>query len=298
MQTLNERKRRLYLARLGVAAAEPPSAGFLARLQRAHVERIPWETIDVFNGRPVPIDAASCVGLILGGRSGYCFHLNTAFAALLVSLGFTVNVHRAGVQARGRPPVIDSLHMGLTVAGDGETWLVDAGLGDMPYEPIPLRWGVYPRGPLAYRLIPSVVAAGGWRLVNDTRASYVGADFSPTPVPARAEFLDAHRRLSTDPDSPWVNRLVVTNRDALGSSAMQGLVLTRLADGVPRSQVVDRRAEWFDALADIFGERLLAYGVEGRAALWDKVLRRHEEWMRESTGSGAGAGRGGPRHVY
>jgi N-hydroxyarylamine O-acetyltransferase len=157
--------------------------------------------------------------------------------------------------------------------------------------------GPYPQGALRYELGPSAVAAGGWRLVNDARAGYVGVDVSPAAVADRVEFLPAHRWLSTNPDSPWVKRLVVKNRDAVGSTALQGLVLTRLAEGGPRPRLVDHRAEWFDALADIFGERLVAYGADGRAALWDKVLRGHDEWMRASLRSGADADPRGPSRL-
>jgi len=98
----------------------------------------------------------------------------------------------------------------------------------------------------------------------------------------------------TDADAPFLKRLVVKNRDAVGSTAIQGLVLTRLVEGGFRPQVVDHRAEWFDALADIFGERLVAHGADGRPALWDKVLCGHDEWMRASLRSGAGADPRGP----
>lgn len=49
-------------------------------------------------------------------------------------------------------------HLGLTVLVAGQRWLVDVGLGDALYEPIPLEWGTYPQGPYAYTLRPSEYA--------------------------------------------------------------------------------------------------------------------------------------------
>ena len=77
---------RRYLARLAISDREPPTAAFLTRLHQAHVERIPWQTVDVFRGHPEPIAAARAVALLASGRSGYCFHLNTAFLMLLKAL--------------------------------------------------------------------------------------------------------------------------------------------------------------------------------------------------------------------
>lgn len=179
------------------------SPDLLARLQQAHVERIPWSTGDMFMGRPTPIDPRAAVALMTQGRSGYFFHLNTAFLTLLSALGFNVHAHRAGVQSRGRSPVVDGCHMGLTVHPHGDrwnSWIVDVGLGDMPALPIPRAWGRWAQGALVYETVPSAVHPRGWRLVNDERASYVGVDFAPERVPLDV-FVPAHLFRSRDPAS-------------------------------------------------------------------------------------------------
>lgn len=91
-----------YLAVLGVPRPQAPSAGALRALHRAHVERVPYENLDIHLGRPTGIDAAGCVDRIVRGRGGYCFHLNGAFAALLTALGYEVALHRAGCRAPRR----------------------------------------------------------------------------------------------------------------------------------------------------------------------------------------------------
>ena len=79
-----------YLRRLSLEA-EPPSAEALTRLHRRHAERIPYETLWTHGGerRGInPHDAATRIAF--QRRSGYCYHLNGAFAALLHALGYRV----------------------------------------------------------------------------------------------------------------------------------------------------------------------------------------------------------------
>ncbi|MCC3375182.1 arylamine N-acetyltransferase [Cohnella sp. REN36] len=69
---------RTYLTRLGLEEPASPTLNYLKELHRAHVTRIPWETVDIFAGKPMPIGVAQSVRLLTEGRSGYCFHLNGA----------------------------------------------------------------------------------------------------------------------------------------------------------------------------------------------------------------------------
>ena len=273
---------RRYLERLAISEREPPTAAFLTRLHQAHVERIPWQTVDVFRGHPEPIDAARAVALVASGRGGYCFHVNTAFLMLLKELGYTAHAHWAGVVRRGAagaaPP--NGQHMALTVQLTGGRWIVDVGLGDMPHAPIPLTWGRWPQGELTYEVRPALAAPGGWRLQQDPRASYAGVEVDPRSLPDLRAFAGPHRYLSQDPASPWVNRLVLKKRDGRGVTSLRGLVLSQLPAEGAVSRTVDNRPEWFDVLGDVFGEPLAHVGDRGRRALWSRVLSAHDHWMR------------------
>ncbi len=93
---------RAYLDRLGVDVVPGDvQARDLARLQLAHVERLPYETVEIVLGRPPGIDPVASARRVVGGRGGYCFHMNGAFSALLAWLGVDVTRHVAGVQRRG-----------------------------------------------------------------------------------------------------------------------------------------------------------------------------------------------------
>ncbi|MDF8265529.1 arylamine N-acetyltransferase family protein [Luteipulveratus flavus] len=122
--------RDAYLDRLGVIR-RPPSLEALTELQRAHVERVPYETIWLALGRQVGIDVGSSVSRILSGWGGYCFHLNGAFHWLLGELGYDARLHRGGVQGgrQDAPPGATGEHAVITVRLDSADWLVDVGLG-------------------------------------------------------------------------------------------------------------------------------------------------------------------------
>ena len=170
-----------YLRRLGLEdlAGSPPSVTGLRRLHRAHAELVPYECLEIWLGRPTTVDPAESVRRILGGRGGYCFHLNGAFSALLMALGYRVTRHVGGVQTRpGQPAGVTGNHLALTVELDGP-WLVDLGMGDGLHEPLPLVAGSYVQGPFRYRLRPSEAVAGGWRFDHDARGTFVRMDFDP-----------------------------------------------------------------------------------------------------------------------
>src|SRR4051812_40437510 len=107
-----------YLRRIGVDDPGPPSVAGLRALQRAHVERVPYETIEIHMGRSptvAPHEAARRV--VERRRGGYCYHLNGSFSLLLDALGYDVTWHRGGVQARSEPEPVGATgsHLALTV---------------------------------------------------------------------------------------------------------------------------------------------------------------------------------------
>jgi len=277
---------KAYLRRIGIGEIQPPSLEFLAELHRAHVSAVSWQTVDIVAGRPVPIDLDASVRLMLENRSGYCFHLNGAFSVLLRSLGFRVYRHRAGVQPAGQEPRLSGFHLGLTVgltdpSGQEQRYIVDAGLGDMPFEPIPLQDGTYEQGPLRYQVERSVVAEGGWRLVHDPLASFVGVDFAPEELEDIEEFKPRHEFYSRSPESPWHQLFLVRNRHAEGSHELRGCIWSRRdANGIEKIEIRSK-SQWLEVLGDVFREHLTAYSRLERDELWHCVWKRHEEWKKE-----------------
>ncbi|WP_410654256.1 arylamine N-acetyltransferase family protein [Amycolatopsis sp. lyj-112] len=264
-----------YLARLGLEH-EPPSLGALFRLHAAHVERVPYEDLEVQLGRVTSLDPAVSFGRIAAGRGGYCYHLNGAFSALLASLGYEVTRHPGGAQLHGETAGIHLNHLPLTVSGLPEApdtgWLVDVGLGDGIHEPIPLREGEYKQGPQLFRMSPSEVTPGGWRFDHDPAGSFVGMDFAPETA-VMPDFAEKHVELSTSETSGFVRTLVLQRRDADGVDSLRALTLARLPGG---KTVLESPADWWTAIEDVFGVPRGGFTGEERDRLWRQAVSQHE----------------------
>jgi N-hydroxyarylamine O-acetyltransferase len=278
-----------YLHRLGIPDPGEPSVPALFALHRAHVERIAYEVIDIQLGRWTSVQTHHAVSRILRGRGGYCVQLNTAFSVLLTGLGYQVSRHACGVQASTGSPAVNAdvaPHMALSVDLDGARWLVDVGLGDGLYEPLPARPGPYQQGPFSYRLSRSVTEPGGLRLDHDPRGSVAGIDIRMTPARQR-DFLRWHHYLASSAESRLVRAMTVMRRNADSIDALTGCLLRHVDSTGRRVREVQTRDEWYDALADIFSIRLTDLDPEARDALWSKVRAAHEMWLARKAASRA-----------
>ncbi|TKH43475.1 arylamine N-acetyltransferase [Paenibacillus terrae] len=285
MYIMTKEEIKAYLNRIGIEDILPPTQSYLFELHKAHVKHLSWQTVDIFAGKPAAIGFQESVQLILQGRSGYCFHLNGAFSALLHSLGYKVFLHRAGVQPLGAEPRINSFHLGLTVnllneQHEDEVWIVDVGLGDMPYEPVPLRMGTYEQAPLQYKVTESGVVANGWRLEHDSLASFVGVDYDPAVVRDLEEFMPKHHFYSRSVDSPWFNLFLIRQRQALETNELRGCIWKKHGlNGLEKIEL-DHKSQWLEVLADVFGEPLVDYSHQERDELWKRVFAAHTEWKK------------------
>ncbi|MFJ6798466.1 arylamine N-acetyltransferase [Streptomyces sp. NPDC091268] len=278
-----------YLRRLGFAEPPPPTAETLFALQRAHLERVPYENVDIQLGRPAGIDPELSVRRIAAGRGGYCLHLNGAFSVLLASLGYDVTRHFAAVHLAAERERRDATgdHLALTVRVAGAEYVVDTGLGDGPHEPLPLRAGTYRRGGSTYRIEELGGPVAGWRYENDAGSAAV-MNFHAGPADM-AEFEAEHLRMSTSPESGFVRTLALLRRDARGVDALRGRVLSRI-DPVRGTTERELRTpeEFFRVIETVFGRRLDDLDAADREALWARVDAAHETWLAGKTERDAG----------
>jgi arylamine N-acetyltransferase len=283
MQRLDDDVVKAYLARLGLEA-EPPSADALSRLHQRHVERVPYETLWIHAGEPWSIDAPSAAARIaFQRRGGYCYHLNGAFALLLGSLGYQVRRRSGGVHGPGGPDLAaDGNHLVLTVTGlptdanPAGAWYVDAGLGDALHEPIPLAAGTVQQGPFRLTLEHGDTA-GGWHLVHDPRGGFTGMAWRSDPVD-EARLESQHQWLSTAPESGFVKLAIAQTRDGGGVDVMHGLMVKRVGEAITTAVALTDRAQWFDALAEMFGLTFSASAPGAIDRLWERTLAAHRAW--------------------
>ena len=270
-----------YLRRLGVDR-QPPSTDALFQLHRAQIERVPYETTWIHLGEPWGIDPlASVERIALGGRGGYCFHLNGALAGLLTDLGYDVTLHVGGVYRNAPDENALTNHLVLTVANlaaddnPSGVWYVDTGLGDALYEPLPLRAGTYEQGPMRFELAETPGGVGDWQLTHDPKGSFDGMSFSSRPATI-AEFAARHQHLSTSPESTFVQTVCVQQRNRAQLNILRALTLTTIDSKSKRSVVVDDHTDWFAMLADDFRLDLGSTTPASRDLLWRSAHSAHE----------------------
>jgi N-hydroxyarylamine O-acetyltransferase len=281
---VDEPLRDAYLRRLGFAAPPPATVETLHAVHRAHLEHVPYESVWVWLGERRTIQPLDSVRYLVSGRGGYCYHLNGALATLLGWLGFTVLWHVGGVQGHAdAKPNVGANHLALTVTNlpsgtnPSGVWFIDAGLGDGPHEPMPLREGTYAQGPHTYGLRPSDIAPGGWRFDADPSMSLHGMDFMPGEA-TPADLQEEHERLQSSPDSSFVKTLVAFRRDATGVDFLRGRVLSRMGHNENKAEL-DSRADWYACLADMFDLTLSDVDRQRKEQLWHKVTVAHEKWL-------------------
>ncbi|MEU3253462.1 arylamine N-acetyltransferase [Streptomyces sp. NPDC006997] len=226
-----------YLRRIGAERPERADLKTLTHLQERHLRSVPFETIDFNLGVPVKMGEEVLEKIVDRRRGGGCYELNTAFAVLLRSLGFTVDLLPARTLHNGKEPLlgVHGGHMMLRVTIEGEPWLVDVGF----------RWAS--RGPLRLRdREPQKDDNGEYRIVDgdhgDVAIVHDGVPRIRLETRERdvEDFVPTLWWYCTSPDSPvtggsvWAS--IVT---ADGRVSLLDRTLSRTEDGRQVREVLD-----------------------------------------------------------
>jgi arylamine N-acetyltransferase len=197
-----------YLDFLGVER-EPPALEALSRLTRAHLLRVPFESVTSVLRRahnpvgPVPpLDADVLLDAWIAGRSGgLCFEITYAFDLLLDALGYRCHPVLAFITFPGS-------HQAVLVELDGARYLVDAGNGAPLFEPTLLDGTVeVSRYGLAYQYRPGD-HQDEWiqdRWIDGAWAPFCRFDLRPPDPAVRAAAFQRHHV----PGGSWVVDSVV-----------------------------------------------------------------------------------------
>ncbi len=221
--TLDPDRVTRYLVRIGTGPVTAPTLDALARLAHAHVTTIPFENLDIHLENPISLVPEEVVDkLTLDNRGGFCYELNGAFAALLVSLGYEVDLLEARVFNDSRlGPRFD--HVTICVYLDEAEWLVDVGFGTLI--PAPIRIDeLGSAGP--FYLAPT---ESDWiDLVNNGNPQY-RFDRTPHPLVHFAPTCIFHQ---TSVDSHFTKKTICTLPNERGKVTISGRDLIVTVDGV------------------------------------------------------------------
>jgi N-hydroxyarylamine O-acetyltransferase len=269
-----------YLSRLGIDVPPPPTLDTLFLLHHRHLERVPYENLDIMLGRPQSVDAVASLERIGEvGRAGYCFHHNGSLEVVLLDLGFDVRRRHGHVWTdepdRGGTFLNHlALHVGglPTVANPGGEWWVDVGLGDAFRDPLPLMAGTHRQDGFSY--VVDEVRPDGWSFHHDAAGSFTGVEVTTLPTDP-ADVLGSHAELSAPGTGRFSRILVVQRRYAGGMATLRGCLLTRVGGGSTTETELATWETWRAALddmhlplADIDEDELRAL----HAGMWDAHL--------------------------
>ncbi|MQY11590.1 N-hydroxyarylamine O-acetyltransferase [Streptomyces sp. RB5] len=141
MTAFTEEQVEAYLERIGAGRPREATGEALRELQVRHLVAVPFENLAIHLGEDIVLTEQALFEKIVGRRrGGFCYELNGAFAALLDTLGFQVELLSARVFLPGPHqklgPPYD--HMALRVrAADGSgPWLADVGFGKHAHHPL------------------------------------------------------------------------------------------------------------------------------------------------------------------
>ncbi len=271
-----------FLRRIGIAKHDGPSVEALYDLHAAFVDNVPYETVQYQFGQGGPLDPEEVAPRIIARETGgYCFQLNGTFALLLTELGYQVEMHRGGAQTMSRPAAVDASHLVLTVSGlpdaPDEQWIVDAGLGDGLFTPIPLKPGTTHQEPYELTLRASEIT-DGWRLDLDPRSSLIGMDFESAVVTLDA-FADQHAKLSRSPESAFVRVTSAYRRTPKSTVMLRSLGLMEVSADRVDNRIVETRDDYFTLLADVFRLPLTHLTTAQHDELWTRANTQYETWL-------------------
>jgi N-hydroxyarylamine O-acetyltransferase len=265
------------LERIGLGGAARPAADAdgLRAAHRAFLTTFAYDGLTAQLGEHAPLDAEALIARALRtGRGGYCFEINTVLREVLVALGFGVERHAAIVGprdafARGELTNHQAL---VAITPAGERFVVDAGWGEGPLEPLPLRPGTHVQGPLAW---PIERDGDGWWVGQHEWGSTSGFRFSDAVVALDA-FAPHHHRLATSPESSFVTTLVVQRPFDDHVLTLRARTLSWVGPARDEKRVVADEAE----LARVLRERFtIALDAPRVARLWRQARAQHEAFL-------------------
>jgi N-hydroxyarylamine O-acetyltransferase len=257
-----------YLARIGHTGALTPDLATLTALHTAHQRAIPFDNLEVQFGRIPTLDpAAAFAKLVTRRRGGWCYEQNGLLGRALLALGFRVTRLSAGVLRQLRGDAFMGTHLALLVHLDEGDYLADVGFGGGVAHPLPLAEGRHPSPPIASVLSRS--ADGYWRLgiaLGDPALSY---DFHAEPAD-EAQLARLCLWQASEPDSIFVQNLVVQQRRSEAHAMLRGKVLTLTTAAGAEQRELGSADELVAVLREEFG-----LDVPEAAGLWEQIEDRH-----------------------
>jgi N-hydroxyarylamine O-acetyltransferase len=255
-----------YLRRMHYSGPLHPSAETLAALHLAHLQAVPFENLDIHLNCPIELRIEPLYEkIVLRRRGGFCYELNGLFSALLVELGFEVELLSARVVDGGQPgPEFDHLTLQVRIPPlekgslDGEVnYLADVGFGECFRRPL--------------QLVPEIVQEQPWGVYRFTQEDQIWTYWSKneqsgwerqylfTLQPRRFfDFVEMCRFHQTSPESSFTRRRVCSLATPGGRVTLSDRRLILTEEGRREERILTGDEQYLALLQERFGVSLPA----------------------------------------
>lgn len=245
-----------YLERIGIDEMPSHDISGIERVQRAHLEAVPFENLDILEGR-VPLDLSE-EGLfdkiVTRRRGGICYELNFLYAHALEAMGFTV--HLAGGRIYDDGDEFDHVFLLVQDLDDptADPWLTDVGFAYNFAAPLRFRPGIIQSdGRCEYRIDERDDDGDTWyhlvRIV-DGEESFMFAFRDIARLPG--EFEARRRFFESDPSSRFLKGPLVCIDGEEGRITLSMRRLKETRDGHVTEREIDYPDEFNKMLASVF----------------------------------------------
>jgi N-hydroxyarylamine O-acetyltransferase len=227
------------------------------------VTSIPYENLDVRLGREIRLDLDSVAAkLVDARRGGYCFEMNTLFAAVLEGIGFTVTRHLGRVRMSDNVTPRPATHMVLTV----DDHVVDVGFGGaVPLGPVPLG-GEATYGPCTWRSsrVRTPEGEDGWQVSLFDMPLFTFTDQPAHPV----DYVTPNHFSSTHPMAIFTQFTIVQRwrDDDVQVGLVDRVLKERRTDGTEHDTEIEP-ADLGEVLREQFDLELPAHDLGALTAL-------------------------------
>jgi len=242
-----------YLKRISFHDEIQISLKSLAALHRKHMQNVPFENLDIHQGRPIQLDLNKIENKIVSNRrGGFCYELNGLFGALLRELGFEVKI--ASARVIGEEKIGQEFDHMVLVVNLAEEWLVDVGVGDSFLEPIRTTVGLEQKDPAGtFRIVRNDPTYLRLESNQDGDSGYSPKYLFTLDERELEEFAEMCEYHQTSPASSFTSESVCTIATENGRITLRDHSLIETIDSKRTVRKVTGDEEYEQILRDRFG---------------------------------------------
>lgn len=229
-----------YCKRIGFGGQAQANVETLAALMRCQLFSVPFENLDVQAGKLVSIDPQDIVNkIVYQPRGGYCYEVNSLFAMALAAVGIDYDL--IGARPMFYPTRWPKTHMVVVAKIAQEQYLCDVGFGSFGLRaPFPLSKinQVVQQDDDMFKLL----CADGKNyilqaLVDGVWVNQFEFDLYPHDL---LDFIPANYFNSKNPDTVFVQKLLVVQQNLQGRKILLGTRLKTIEKGSTSIKEVDQ----------------------------------------------------------